>query len=342
MNVKLLNVVLLGLIMVLGFISLLIGPADIPISQAIKSLLNGEGEVFVVVMREIRLPRAALSIMIGFALGISGAAMQGFLRNPLAEPGVIGISSASALGAIIALQTGFAIEGAQLNEALSLGNFSPIFALPIAAMLGALSAALIVLLFGQARKSERLILIGIGISSIAGALSTLVLNLSPNPFAAMEIIFWMMGSVADRSMLHVWMALPFITIGSFILLSLGKSLDALSLGEDTGQSLGINLGRLSAMLIFAVAMMVGASVAVAGAIGFVGLVIPHMLRPIIGSKPSKILLSSGLGGAALLTAADILTRVITPERDLKLGVITALIGAPIFLHLVFKSSKDQA
>lgn len=327
------------LICILAILSLMIGPAEISPSQAISALLNGQGDVFVIVMREIRLPRVLLSLLIGFALGISGAAMQGFLRNPLAEPGVVGISASSALGAVIALQTGFAVEGSQLLGALSDGRITPVFALPIASMIGAILAAGLILLFGRSGKTERLILIGIGISSIAGALTSLVLNLSPNPFAAMEIMFWMMGSVADRSMLHVWMAFPFILSGSVILIFLGRKLDALSLGEDTAQSLGVNIKTMSAMLIIAIALMVGASVAVAGAIGFVGLVVPHMLRPIIGSKPSALLFASGLGGAALLTAADILTRVIAPERDLKLGVLTALIGAPVFLHLVLKSSK---
>ncbi len=323
----------------LAAVSLLIGPADISISQALFALLRGEGDVFVIVMREIRLPRVMLSVLIGFALGISGAAMQGFLRNPLAEPGVVGISASAALGAVIALQTGFAIEGSQLLGALNKGRIAPVFALPIAAMIGALLAAGLILLFGHSGKTERLILIGIGISSIAGAFMSLVLNLSPNPFAAMEIMFWMMGSVADRSMLHVWMASPFIIIGSTILIILGRKLDALSLGEDTAQSLGVNMKAMSAMLIISIALIIGASVAVAGAIGFVGLVVPHMLRPVIGSKPSTLLFASGLGGAALLTSADILTRVIAPERDLKLGVLTALIGAPVFLHLVLKSSK---
>ena len=324
---------LLLLIVALSALSLLIGPADISITQAISALVHGEGDAIVVVMREIRLPRLLLGLLIGFSLGISGAAMQGFLRNPLAEPGVLGLSSAAALGAVISLQTGLAIE--------TMG-IAPALVLPISAMLGAGLAAAIIMLFGSSHRTERLILVGIGISAIAGALTALALNLSPNPFAALEIIFWMMGSIADRSMFHVWLALPFILVGSIILLGSSKGLDALSLGQDTAQSLGVNLGRLSFMIILSVAMMVGASVSVAGAIGFVGLVVPHMLRPFVGSMPSKLLLPSGVAGAALLTGADILTRVIAPERDLKLGVLTALIGAPIFLHLVIKSQKRSS
>ena len=334
--------ILLLSIFVLSLLSLLIGPSEITPLQALAALFKGEGEVFVVVMREIRLPRVLLSLIIGFALGMAGAAMQGFMRNPLAEPGVIGISSAAALGAVIALQAGFAFDGARLNEKIAEGGNLALLRLPIFAMLGALFAAMLLLIFGRGGRTERLILIGIGISSIAGALTALVLNLSPNPFAAYEIMFWLMGSVADRAMIHVSMAAPFIALGAILILFTARSLDALSLGEDTAMSLGTNMARVSAVLILAVTLMVGASVAVAGAIGFIGLIVPHMLRPIIGAKPSQLLLPSALGGSALLTAADIFTRVIAPERDLKLGVLTALIGAPIFLHLVISSRRAGA
>ncbi len=333
------NVILILFIFMAAVISLLVGPANISFLEALRALVQGEGEVFVVVMREIRLPRLLLSLMIGFALGMAGAAMQGFLRNPLAEPGVIGISSAGALGAVIALQTGFAIEGGKLFEQ-SAGRFiASAYALPFSAMLGAVLAACLLLFFGRSEKAERLILVGIGISAISGALISLVLNLSPNPFAASEIMFWMMGSVAERSMIHVILAAPFICFGVIIILTQARALDALSLGEDTAQSLGTKVSTLGYLIVMAVTLMVGASVAVAGAIGFVGLVVPHMLRPIVGSKPSRLLIASGLGGASLLTFADILTRMIAPDRDIKLGVLTALIGAPLFLHLVISTQR---
>ena len=185
-----------------------------------------------------------------------------------------------------------------------------------------------------------LILAGIAISAMAGALISLVLNLSPNPYAANEIVFWMMGSLADRSMLHVFLALPVMALGWILLGTLGRGLDGLTLGEDAASSMGINLSRLRLALVVGVSCVVGAGTAVAGAIGFVGLVVPHILRPFVGGRPSRLLWASTLGGAALVLAADIAVRLIMPDRDLKLGVVMALIGAPLFLHLIFKTRKE--
>jgi iron complex transport system permease protein len=255
--------------------------------------------------------------------------MQGFLRNPLAEPGLIGVSSTAALGAVIALQTGAAAAFA--------------LALPLAALAGAtLSALLILLMAGPRGGALALILAGIALSALAGAGTSLVLNLSPNPFAAAEIVFWMMGSLADRSMSHVWLAAPFIALGCAMLLTTGRSLDALTLGEDAAQSMGVRLSRLQLVIILGTASAIGASVAVAGAIGFVGLIVPHILRPLVGARPSRLLPASALGGAAMVLAADIAVRLIAPDRDLKLGVLTALVGAPFFLHLVWRMRKVEA
>ena len=187
-----------------------------------------------------------------------------------------------------------------------------------------------------------LILAGIAMSALAGALTSLVLNLSPNPFAANEIVFWMMGSLADRSMSHVWIALPFILAGALLLATLARALDALTLGEDAAEAMGINLGRIRLVLIFGTAAVVGASTAVAGAIGFIGLVVPHILRGFVGARPGRLLWASALGGAIMLLAADIAVRVILPARDLKLGVLTALVGAPLFLHLIYRTRRAAA
>jgi iron complex transport system permease protein len=307
--------------------SLLVGPAGIAPARALAALLRGEGIAETLVMREIRLPRALLAVMIGASLGLAGAAMQGYLRNPLAEPGLIGISGSAALGAVIALQTGLAAAFA--------------LALPLAALAGAVGAmGLILLLAGRSGGSLTLILAGIAVSAMAGALTALVLNLSPNPFAAAEIVFWMMGSLADRSMVHVWLALPFMALGWVLLGALGRGLDALTLGEDAAASLGVSLARLRLALIGGTACVVGAGTAVAGAIGFVGLVVPHILRPAVGARPSRLLPASALGGAAMLLAADIAVRLVLPERDLKLGVLTALVGAPLFLHLIFRTRRE--
>ncbi|MEO1600531.1 MAG: iron ABC transporter permease [Pseudomonadota bacterium] len=307
--------------------SLLVGPAGLGVGESLAALLAGEGEAAVLVMREIRLPRAILGLLIGATLGLSGAALQGYLRNPLAEPGLIGVSQGAALGAVVAIHTGLSASFA--------------LALPLLALVGALAAVLIVMaLAGEQGGSITLILGGIAVSSLAGALTSLALNLSPNPFAAVEIVFWLLGSLADRSMTHVWLALPLILVGWVLLAGLGRGLDALTLGEDAAASLGVRLDRLRLAAVFGTASSVGAATAVAGAIGFVGLVVPHLLRPLVGGRPSRLLLASALGGAATLLAADVAVRLIAPGQDLKLGVITALIGAPFFLWLIWRTRRQ--
>ncbi|MFM7655051.1 MAG: FecCD family ABC transporter permease [Paracoccaceae bacterium] len=321
--------VLGALVAALFFGSLVIGPAGLGLGESLRALVSGQGGAVVLVMQEIRLPRALLGLMTGAALGLSGAAMQGYLRNPLAEPGLIGVSASAALGAVLSLQTGVAAAFA--------------LALPLAALGGAAVAVLLILgLAGPRGGALALILAGVAISALAAALTSLVLNLSPNPFAAMEIVYWMMGSLADRSMDHVWLAAPFLVLGLVLLASLGRSLDALTLGEDAAATMGVNLARLRLVLVGGTALAVGASVSVAGAIGFVGLVVPHVLRPLVGAQPSRLLPASALGGAAVVLAADIAVRLIAPDQDLKLGVLTALIGAPFFLHLIWRLRGSEA
>jgi iron complex transport system permease protein len=308
--------------------SLLVGPAAMGLGPSLRALVTGEGEAVVLVMREIRLPRALLGVMVGAALGLAGAAMQGFLRNPLAEPGLIGVSPAASLGAVLALQTGVAAVWAP--------------ALPLAALAGAAGAvALLFVLAGPRGGALTLILAGIALSALAGALVALVLNLSPNPFAAMEIVFWMMGSLADRSMLHVSLAAPFMLVGVVLLARTGRGLDALTLGEDAASALGVSLERLRLQVVLGVAALVGAATAVAGAVGFVGLVVPHLLRPLVGARPSALLPAAALGGAAVVLAADIATRLIAPDRDLKLGVLTAIVGAPFFFRLIWSMRRGM-
>ena len=319
--------ILVLIVLALFAVSLLVGPAGLAPAQALGALIRGDALAETLVMREIRLPRAILAVLVGAALGLAGAAMQGYLRNPLAEPGLIGVSGAAALGAVLALQTGLAAVH--------------LLALPLAALTGAVAAVLLILILaGPQGGSITLILAGIAVSALAGALTALVLNLSPNPFAAAEIVFWMMGSLADRSMTHVAIAAPFILLGAGLLLATARSFDALTLGEDAAASMGVHLGRLRLVLVLGVASMVGAATAVAGAIGFVGLVVPHLLRPWVGARPSALLPAAALGGAALVLMADIAVRVILPTRDLKLGVLTAIIGAPLFLHLIYKTRVE--
>ncbi|MCA0996214.1 FecCD family ABC transporter permease [Alloyangia pacifica] len=320
---------LLPLVLALAALSLSLGPADATLPQSLRALIAGGDGPLPMVMREIRLPRMLLALMIGGSLGLAGAALQGYLRNPLAEPGLLGVSASAALGAVLAIQTG-------LSAAFAL-------ALPLSALAAAVVAVLILMLLaGRGGETLTLILAGIALSAVAGALTQLVLNLSPNPFAASEIVFWMMGSLADRSMLHVWLALPFMAVGVVLLAGVGRGLDALTLGEDAAASMGINLQRLRLRVVLGTACVVGAGTAVAGAIGFVGLVVPHLLRGTVGGRPGALLWVSAAGGAAMLLAADIAVRLVAPERDLKLGVLTALVGAPFFLHLVWRSRGERA
>ncbi len=304
--------------------SLVIGPAGFGAIEGIRALVQGGDGPLPLVMREIRLPRAILGLSVGAGLGLTGAALQGYLRNPLAEPGLIGISGMAALGAVISIQTGMALTAA--------------LTLPLAALIGAaIGVGLLMLLAGPRGGSVTLILAGVAISALAGAGTALVLNLSPNPYAANEIVFWLMGSLADRSMLHVALALPPMALGAALVAGTAKALDALTLGEAAAAAMGISPQRLRYRLVAGVALIVGPATAVAGAIGFVGLVVPHVLRPWVGARPSALLPASALGGAALLLTADIAVRLILPDRDLKLGVLTAIIGAPLFLHLIWKT-----
>lgn len=306
-------------------LSMLVGPAGF---GGLSALWGDAGDPMTIILQEIRLPRTILGAFVGAGLGVTGAAMQGYLRNPLAEPGLIGVSATAALGAVLAIHSGLAASFA--------------LALPLAALVGSMTGVAIVLvLAGPRGGSITLILAGIALSSLAAALTSLTLNLAPNPWAANEIVFWMMGSLADRSMAHVWLAVPLIAIGIVILLTLGRSLDALTLGEDTAATMGVNLGRVRLTLVVATAFVIGAGTAVAGAIGFVGLVVPHLLRPLVGARPSTLLFASGFGGAIMVLAADIAVRVVLPQGDLKLGVLTAIVGAPLFLHLIYKTRRAQ-
>lgn len=318
--------VLAAVTLVLFLLSLTIGPADVGFFDALQALFGGGEDLLVLVIQEIRLPRALLGLLVGATLGLSGAALQGYLRNPLAEPGLIGVSASASLGAVIAIYTGL--------SALFM------LALPLMALAGAMLAVL--LLKAMASVDGRpltVILTGVAISSLAGAMTSLALNLSPNPFAAMEIMFWMLGSLTDRSMPHVWLILPFTAAGWLLLLRLGRALDALSLGPDAAASMGVDLRRAQWLAVLGTALSVGAATAVTGAIGFVGLVVPHVLRPFVGAQPSRLLPASALGGSALLLGADILVRVIAPDRDIKLGVLTAIVGAPFFFWLVWSHRR---
>nr|WP_284145539.1 iron ABC transporter permease [Xanthobacter aminoxidans] len=304
-------------------VSVAVGYAPLDIGAAFDDLLSGRPSLSALVLAELRLPRAILGAAVGFSLGITGAALQGLMRNPLADPGVVGVSGAAALGAVIAFYFGFSSTFAM--------------ALPIGRLAGAAAAtAVLLILAARGAGTVVLILAGVALSSLAGALTALALNLAPSPYAALELVFWLMGSLSDRSMVHVALALPFMTIGWALVLGTGSALDALTLGEEAAESLGFPLRRVRLRVIAGTAAAVGASVAVAGAIGFVGLVVPHLMRPLVGHRPGRLLLASGLAGAALTLGADIVVRLIPTRPELKLGVVTALIGAPFFLFLLIR------
>jgi iron complex transport system permease protein len=285
------------------------------------------GEAGALIFREIRLPRAVLGALVGASLGLAGAALQGYLRNPLAEPSLVGVSGGAALGAVLTIHLG-------LSAAFAL-------TFPLGALLGAALAMLAVAaLAGNHGGPVTLILAGLAVSSITTALVSLALNVSQNPFATVEMVFWLMGSLADRSLPQVWLAAPFMLAGIALLLLLGRALDALTLGEDAARSLGIDIGRTRTMVVAGTALSVGAATAVTGIIGFVGLIVPHALRPFTGHRPGLLLPASMLGGAIMLLLADVALRLVQPWVDLRIGVLTALLGAPFFVWLVLKTRSE--
>lgn len=305
-----------------GAASIAVGSAAIPLAHVVRAF-SGQGDpIERAILFELRLPRAILGLAVGAMLGLSGAALQGFLRNPLAEPSVLGASNGASLGAVIALYFGLA----ELHPAM----------LPIVAIAGAFAAlGLLFVLAARSQSALSLILAGIAVGTLAVAGVSLALNLSPNPFAAMEIMTWLLGSLEDRSFSHVALALPCIAFGMVLVAWDGHALDALTLGEDGARALGVDLRRTRMRMLVGVAIGVGGAVAVSGAIGFIGLIVPHLVRPMTDRSPSAILLPSALGGAALLTFADVLVRVIPTSNELKLGVVTAFLGVPVFLvHLM--------
>jgi len=275
----------------------------------------------------LRLPRAVLAILIGGALGLSGAALQGLTRNPLAEPSLLGVAGGASLGAVIAIYFGLA------------GVFA--FAPPVMGLIGALAAGAITFAVGRGGGTLTLILAGVAVSALTGSGVALALNFAPSPYAAFEITVWLLGSLSDRTWDHVILAGPFIAVGCALLLGAGRALDALSLGEDQARSLGVNLDRSRLLVLLGVGLAVGAATSVAGAIGFIGLVAPHLVRPFVGHQPSRTLIPSALVGSTLLLTADVATRAIYTSSEIRLGVLTSLIGLPFFFWLVIRMKRTS-
>ncbi len=313
----------------LSLLSILLGSQAIPLYQALSESFSGTDSIYAVILTEVRLPRTMIALLAGATLGLCGAVMQSLLRNPLASPGLIGSASGAALGAVIALYFG-------------LSSLWPA-ALPLSGILGSLGATLLAyLLAGRNGSTLSLILAGVAINAFALALVSLLLNLAPSPYAVQEIALWMLGSIAHASLDDLWIMLPGTLLGWLLLLRLGRSLDLLTLGEETCQSMGVDLQRLRWRIFLAVALAVGSAVSVTGSIGFIGLVVPHLLRPLVGHRPSRLLAASALGGAMLLLAADIAVRLLPAQTELKVGVLTSLIGAPFFLYLILNSRGGNA
>jgi iron complex transport system permease protein len=303
------------------FVVLQTGASGRILLSGARDWLAGQDSAAAVIVREIRLPRALAAAFIGATLGMAGAALQGMLRNPLAEPGLIGASNCAALGAVIVLYFGLAPQYSLL--------------LPAASIAGAIVALVLLrVLVGEYARVATLILAGVALNAFAGAAIALALNLAPSPYAIYEIVYWLMGSVANRSYLELLFALPLMLSAMLMLYSARDYLDALSLGEDTAHSLGFGARSHAWRVMIGVAIGVGAAVAISGSIAFVGLVVPHLLRPFVAHRPGRLLLPSACGGAILVLLADALVQGTQLGTELKLGVITALLGAPFFLAIV--------
>lgn len=321
-----LNVGLSCLLLALTGVSLSAGAMPLDVSSGLRDWLLGVDSAEALIIGEIRLPRTLLALLVGAALGLSGAALQGLLRNVLADPGLTGASQGAALGAASVFYFG-------LFPAL--GVLAP----AIAGLLGAGLMLSIVLLLAGSSGSASVLLVGLAISTVAGALLAAVLNFAPSPFAIQELVFWLLGSVADRDMTHVSLLLPALLMAAVLLAHERRFLAAMSLGEGVAASLGYPFARHSRRVLFAAAILVGSAVSVAGAIGFVGLIVPHLARRWVAGRPDLVLLPSALLGATLVLAADVLVRLLPPERDIKLGVITALIGSPMFIWLIWRGRQ---
>jgi len=309
--------------------SALVGTAPISLADSLTALA-GQGDAATrTILWEIRLPRAAAAFAVGAALGLAGAGLQGLLQNPLAEPGVLGVSAFSALGAVIAIFFGFAAVSS--------------FAVPAAAILGA-AVATVLLAFAAMRGagSVTLLLIGIGLSSFAGALMSLALNMAPNPYSLSDLVNWMMGSVANRSWAEFVLTAPALMVGAALVLVAGPGLRALSLGEETAASLGADPKRTRLLVIGGTSLLAGAGVATAGAIGFVGIVAPHVMRPLVQHDPQRLLVPSALFAGIILLAADIAIRVLPFQQELRLGVAAALAGGPVFIWIAARLGRSSS
>lgn len=310
------------LVAVLATLSLMAGRVWVPWDTWLSL---GKAPLGVIIL-ELRAPRMVLGVLVGAALGAAGAAMQGYTRNPLADPGVVGISGMAALGGVLSLYFGFTVSSPWLLPAMAIAG-------------AALGVVLLLLLAGAESSVLTFILAGVVLQTIATGATALALNLAPTPWAVNEIVNWLLGSLTDRSVEEVRLAAPLILLGLALMLTAARGLDALTLGETGAASLGVDLRRVRLVMVASVALVVGASVAVTGVIGFVGLVAPNLMRSLVGSRPGALLIPSALAAAAIVLAADICVRLTPSVAEVKLGVAMAAIGGPFFLALLLRMRR---
>jgi iron complex transport system permease protein len=318
---------LVVLLLLITLLSLAMGSSEVNVFTGLIDWLTGKTSAAAMIVGDIRLPRTLLALTVGASMALSGAALQGLLRNPLVDPGLIGASQGAALGAALVFY---------FNLFAALG----VLATPLAGLIGAaLALFLLTGLSGSIARPAIIIMAGLALSTLLSAMLAVVLNFAPNPFAIQELVFWLLGSVSNRGMEYVMVLFPAFTVGCLLIYRQRRLLFGLSLGDQVATSMGLDIVRGGRIIVLASALLTGSAVAVAGNIGFVGLVVPHLLRPLVNYRPDRLLLPSAIIGAIVVTAADILVRLLPPQRELKLGVLTALVGAPFFIWLVYKERQ---
>lgn len=324
---KILNPLLAAGLLLIALISLSLGTIDVNIFAGLSDWFSSVDSREALIVGEIRLPRTLLALIVGASMGLSGAALQGLLRNPLVDPGLIGASQGAALGAALVFY---------FNLFAGLG----VLATPFAGLIGAAVTLFILMgLSGSMARPAIIIMAGLAISTLSSALLAVVLNFAPNPYAMQELVFWLLGSVSNRGLDNLAILLPAFLIGSVVIFAQRRLLLGLSLGEQVADSMGLAVVKRGRLIILGTALLVGSAVAIAGNIGFIGLVVPHLMRPLVKYRPDRLLMPSALMGAIVVCAADSLVRLLPPDRELKLGVLTALVGAPFFVWLVWKERQ---
>ena len=316
-------IILSVLLVSMFFVSLWIGPIDLDITEIFSS--GDEATSHSLIFWEIRLPRSLLAVLAGATLGLAGAVMQGYMRNPLASPGLLGNASGAALFSVVLLYFGV----------------RSVYLLPLAGMLGSFVALVLVLLMAGSNASITvLILAGVAINTVCASAMALLLNLAPSPWAVRDLYLWMQGSLSNASLTDLSIIIIPLMIGWFLLLKNSKALDVLTFGEDTAKSLGVDVSQLRIYIVIGLSLTIGAVIPVTGIIGFIGLVVPHILRPFTGYLPSRLLIPSALAGGTLLVIADILVRLLSTGQELRIGVLTSIVGGPFFIALIIKHRKE--